>query len=229
MSRKLNLGCGTFTFPLVRGEEPKAVVDHAASVPDSVYEPGWVNVDKFKMPGVQEVINLFRFPWIRSSNGSPFNDDSIDEIWCAHLIEHIPHEVKLSHDLPLHMRAEWFDIVDNFDGFFVFFKEVYRILKPDGLIHLRFPYATNYPALCDPTHTRAITMGTLGYLNPQDDGDPFNYNVGVNFQVDGQVMLRFTKEWDNERQHYNEIGLARMLREHYNSVDQISVTLRAVK
>lgn len=229
MSRRLNLGCGTFPFPLVRGQEPVAIVDHVVPVPDTVYEPGWINVDKFPMPGVQEVINLFRFPWIRSSNGSPFNDDSIEEIWAAHLIEHIPHEVKLSHDLPPLIKAEWRDIIDNYDGFFVFFKEVYRILKPDGLIHMRFPYAVNYPSLCDPTHTRYITMGTFGYLNPQEDGDPFDYNVGINFQLVGKVLMRFTEDWNQEREYLSEKGIGRMLRDSYSCVDQISVTLRAVK
>lgn len=229
MSRKLNLGCGTYHLPLVRGKEPQSIIDHVMPVPDILYEPGWINIDKIDMPQVQEVIDLFRFPWIRSSNGTPFNDNTIDEIWCSHLIEHIPHEVKLARGLPPVIAQEWQNIVDSYDGFFVFFKEVYRILKPGGLIHLRFPYAVNYPALCDPTHTRYVTMGTLGYLKAQNPEDPFDYNVGVHFEIIGQVMMRFTEDWNQEREYYNEKGTARMLRENYNSVDQISATLQAIK
>ncbi len=229
MSLKLNLGCGTFPFPFERDNEPERLRNSAMPYPDTVYEPTWINVDKFPAPGVQEQINLFRFPWVRSSNGSLFNDDSIDEIWCAHLIEHIPHEVKVARGLPGKMVNDYAELVENFDGFFVFFKEVWRILKPDGLIYLRFPYAVNYPALCDPTHTRAITFGTLGYLTPQNTDDPFDYNTGLHFEMHGGSSIRFTPEGEHQRKYLSEAGLGQMVRDNYNTVEEVHVTLRAIK
>ena len=97
MSLKLNLGCGKFPFPYKRGEEPNPY--YSLPFPDCAYEPGWINVDRSGLDGIQERINLFRFPWIRSSNGLPFDDSAFDVLFASHIVEHIPHEVKPVRDL----------------------------------------------------------------------------------------------------------------------------------
>ncbi len=58
MATKLNLGCG---------KKPKK---------------GYVNIDKFRLPGVNKVLNL-------EKNRLPFADSSVDEICASHIIEHI--------------------------------------------------------------------------------------------------------------------------------------------
>ena len=224
---KLNLGCGRIAFPLVRGAE--GYPDHLQEMPDSVYEPGWVNVDKFAMPGVQEAVDLFRFPWVRSSNGNPFADSSVDEIWCSHLVEHVPHQVRLAAGLPAALAREYTPLVENLDGFFVFFYECWRLLKPDGVLHLRCPYGHSIAGMTDPSHTRYLTPGTFTYLlNDERDSAPFDYHLPMAFTMD-PYALRFTPEWSKQLDQYTTTGIEGLLRKYFNVVDELRITLRAVK
>lgn len=224
---KLNLGCGVFPFPYARDGVPNP--EHNMPLPDEVFEPGWVNVDKHAAPGVQEQINLFKFPWVRSSNGSPFNDNSFDYIWAAHIIEHVPHVVGVTAGLPGEMAATYRALVENYDGFFVFFTECWRILKPDGLIHIRFPYATSYPSLNDPTHTRYLTAGSFSYLGSRDRTTPFDYDMPCRFELEGPFDYRLVGHWVDDMKHYTPDYMEMLIRENYAIVDELRLTLRAVK
>lgn len=227
MTLKLNLGSGVFPFPLDRERVPNA--EHLEPLPATVFEPGWVNVDKFQSPGVQEKVDLFRFPWVRSSNASPWNDNSVDCIWAAHIIEHIPHAVRVAAGLPGNMAAQYRTMCDELDGFFVFFAECWRILKPGGLMHIRFPYATSYASLNDPTHTRYMTMGTFGYLAPKSETAPFDYQVPCHFELDGEYSLVLSGRWPEEILRYSKDEQFNMIREHHGMVREVRMTLRAVK
>src|SRR3990167_6191442 len=119
---KLNLGAGNIIFPLTR-EQVDAQREglpewayHIVPLHDSAFKPGLCNVDKYLNPGIDERVNLFRFPWIQSSNGQPWLDNSVDEIFCSHLIEHIPHEVKMQNRAPLNWRNQYEDLCENLDG-----------------------------------------------------------------------------------------------------------------
>lgn len=231
MTLKLNLGCGRLTFPLARDQEfTPEIKHHLREVPDAVYEPGWVNVDKYAVPGVDETIDLFRFPWVRSSNGSPWNDNSVDEIWAAHIIEHVPHQVTVAVGLPPALAHQYGALCARLDGFFMFFAEAYRILKPNGLIHVRCPFAMSYAALSDPTHTRYITPGTFSYL--ADEGRekaPFDYRLPMDFQMVDNYTLRFTSQWQGEAHKYTQDGINDLMMTYNNVMDEIEITLRAVK
>jgi predicted SAM-dependent methyltransferase len=227
MSLKLNLGAGTFPLPFVRGEEPNPA--HTLPLPDECYEPGWVNVDKFAHAGIQERINLWRFPWIRSSNGSPFNTSSIDSIFCAHLIEHIPHEVRTANSLPLGWRKDYEAMCDEYDGFFVFFNEVWRILKPGSTIHLRVPFGVSYDALCDPTHTRRIVPGSFSYLTDTEEDQPFDYKIEARFQMVGNILWRMSKSMAESLGRYTAEGVDHLVRTNSAEITAFDITLRAVK
>lgn len=224
---KLNLGCGVFPFPRTPDDVPNP--EHTLPVPDEVYEPGWVNVDKFQSPGVQEKIDLFRFPWVRSSNGSPFNDNSADYIWAAHIVEHIPHQVRLAAGLPGGLAGEYRALVEDMDGFFVFFHECWRILKPGGLMHIRFPYGASYGALNDPTHTRYLTPATFSYLKPPTGTAPFDYQVPCHFELEGEYIFRIEPSWAERLQRLNNDAAQDEMRENYASVQEVRLTMRAVK
>jgi len=58
MSKKLNLGCG------------------------KDIKPDYINLDRVKLPGVDVVHDLNKFPW-------PFKNNEFDEILCKHVIEHL--------------------------------------------------------------------------------------------------------------------------------------------
>jgi predicted SAM-dependent methyltransferase len=224
---KLNLGAGTFPLPYVKGEEPNP--KHTLPLPDACYEPGWINVDKFGHDGIQEQINLWKFPWIRSSNGSPFNSDSIDYIYAAHLIEHIPHEAKISNLIPLGWKRDYGAMVEDYDGFFVFFNEVWRILKPNGLIHIRVPFGVNYDALCDPTHTRRIVPGSFSYLTDPSEGQPFDYMIQARFEMQGNITWRMTKELAERVRYYTGEGFENLVRLNSSEFTAFDITLRAIK
>lgn len=227
---KLNLGCGRIQFPMTRDAElTPEIAYHLGELPDTCYEPGWLNVDKYALPGVDEAVDLFRFPWVRSSNGSPFNDSSVEAIWASHLAEHIPHQVRMADNVPASLHKAYWPLVNDLDGFFVFFYECWRVLKPGGHLYVRSPYGGSIAGMSDPTHTRYLTPGTFNYLtSDKRDDAPFDYRLPMVFEMDPYV-LRFTPEWAPELGRYTEQGVEHLLRRYFNVCDEMRITLRAVK
>jgi len=68
---------------------------------------GYINIDNIKNKGVDMVFNLNKYPY-------PFKNNSIDEIYCCHILEHL----------------------NDFDKTI---KEFHRILKKDGMIIIIVP------------------------------------------------------------------------------------------
>lgn len=91
--------------------------------------------------------DLFTFPY-------PFEDNSADEVFCSHFIEHIPMEYVIQNG-------------QSKDMLFAFIDEIYRILKPGGKATLIFPCATSTRAFQDPTHRRFIPAQTVYYFSKQ--------------------------------------------------------------
>jgi hypothetical protein len=166
--------------------------------------------------------------WIRSSNGNPFNDNSVDYIYAAHFLEHVPHDVKAASGLPAGW-AKYTDFVQDFDGFFVFFQECWRILKPNSLIHIRVPFGVCYDALCDPTHTRRIVPGSFGYLTDNSDDQPFDYGLTSRFEMEGNIMWRLPKDQAAQMGEYTDEGLSLRIRDGRIQPTGFDITLRAVK
>ncbi len=76
------------------------------------------------------------------NSGLPFRDNSISEIYTSHTLEH----------------------VDSFVGTM---EELWRICKPDALIHIWVPHAScPFVTWIDPTHKRGLTIETFSYFNP---------------------------------------------------------------
>jgi len=73
-------------------------------------------------------------------------DDSVDVILALHVLEHIGRQGEMD---------EWFHA----------FEEMYRVLKPSGIIRFECPYYSSCWAWADPTHTRAISEYSFLYLN----------------------------------------------------------------
>ena len=129
-------------------------------------EEGWLNADIQQLEGVDIAFNCFVVPW-------PFEDNQFEHIYAGHIVEHIPHvirEVQNGRPEPI-----W-----DMDGFFVWFREVYRILKPGGTIELVGPYHRSSGADQDPTHTRYITEATFSYL--WQESPTFDYRLGYKFE-----------------------------------------------
>jgi len=61
--KKLNIGCG------------------------KDIKPGFVNIDIIKLPDVDKIVNLNKYPW-------PFKDNEFDYVFCASVLEHLEDIVK---------------------------------------------------------------------------------------------------------------------------------------
>lgn len=94
-------------------------------------KPGFVGVDMCSNADV--ICDLEQFPW-------PFEDSSVDEVYCSHYIEH-------TRDL------------------IAFFNELYRVMKPGATAEIIAPYYSSIKAWQDPTHVRAISENTFFYCN----------------------------------------------------------------
>lgn len=208
----LNIGCGNVILPC---EKP----NHHTLVQTDIYSEQWLNADRNPAPGVDVVFNAFEYPW-------PFADDLFDGVLLAHLVEHIPHEIRLAkHVLPT-MTERRDQLARAQDGWYAFMGELYRIMKPGGVAHILSPYGWSQGAITDPTHTRLITEQTFSHsLNTSEEGAPFTYeNLGVKYELVEPPAFRV-----NELFHHlqdDPDGLTRALQTQINVVYEIYVKLR---
>ncbi|MFC0865560.1 methyltransferase domain-containing protein [Sphaerimonospora cavernae] len=72
-------------------------------------------------------------------DGVPFQDESVDQVFAVHVIEH------LADYLPL-------------------LAECHRILRPGGVLHVLTPWWRHVNAVADPTHVRLLDVQTFKYL-----------------------------------------------------------------
>jgi len=116
-------------------------------------QPGFTGVDIVKMPGVDIVHDLWKFPW-------PFEDESVDEIFVSHVIEHVPDLIK-------------------------FMTEVHRILKMGGKGKIIAPYYNSVRCWQDPTHLKAISENAfLYYLRHWREINGLDhYGIHTNFKI----------------------------------------------
>lgn len=95
-------------------------------------KPEFVNIDWVKLPGVDVVHNLDKCPY-------PFKDNTFDEIYASHVLEHLD-------DLVATMR------------------ELKRISKPGARIKIRVPHFSCGVSYRDPTHKRLFSYFTFDYF-----------------------------------------------------------------
>lgn len=221
---RLNLGCGKVIFPWTA--EKEATRHPLLGLPASAYEPDWRNVDALSMPGVDDIVDLFAYPW-------PWDDNSVDEIWASHLIEHIPHHPKFSFRVGVPLKAEridfersrW-DCLKTLDGFYAFFAEVWRVLKPGAIIGIAAPYAKCDGALFDPQHTRFIHESTFHYLGNGGNNSPtYDYKIPCSFEAVANPVYRINPPFDQLKPAELDWALSTA----WNVAAEIRVDLRAVK
>ena len=108
---KLNLGCGRSILP------------------------GWVNVDRSPLPGVDYATELDS-----DRVHLDYPPSSVDEFLLSHVLEHI-HK-----PLPL-------------------MQELWRLAKPGAIATIRTPYGSSDDAWEDPTHVRPMFPHSFGYYS----------------------------------------------------------------
>ena len=127
-------------------------------------------------------VDLFKFPW-------PFEANSIDEIHASHLLEHIPARTVEQGDLANGGKVSTVLSECGYlgaDMLFAFMDECYRILRPDGWMHVVVPSGRSNRAFWDPTHRRFFMQETFLYFarewRKQNSLD--HYRVACNFGVE---------------------------------------------
>ena len=166
-------------------------------------QKGFIGVDVTK-EGTQADIeaSLLEFPWTFTE------DNSVDEIFCSHFIEHIPHG-------------------DGYhDPFFQFFDEVFRILKPGGVAKFVIPYYSSVRAFQDPTHMRYIGEPTFFYLTKKwrKINKLEHYPVKCDFEV-----VKMDHAVSEEMLGKAQDAVAYQAMHMWNVVNDIQVTLRKPK
>lgn len=195
---------------LKENSEEKVLLDVACG---QRKQPGYIGVDISGEPDILH--NLFEFPY------SFAEDNSVDEIYTSHFLEHIP--------MTYWNEGNEYSIVQK-DGesrelFEKMMDEFYRILKPNGKITIICPYYNNMRCWQDPTHRRAITEATFLYFNKEwRDSNGlshchgtcnFNYSYGYNIQ----------SPWNSRNPEMQGFAI-----KHYTNIaDDIIVTLTPIK
>lgn len=158
--------------------------------------PDFTNVDKVDLPGVDMVYDLEQFPW-------PFEDNSVEEVFCSHYIEHVPEIIK-------------------------FMDEIWRVCKDGAIVKFVAPYYTHYGAYADPTHCRVICDSTFLYYSKKWREQPSirlgYYPIKSDFDV-LDVGWNFEKEWDKRSDETKLFAL----HHYWNVVHEIRITLKANK
>lgn len=150
-------------------------------------KPGFTGVDIWN--GADIIADLEKFPW-------PFEDNSVDEIFCSHYIEHTP------------------DLIS-------FANELYRIMKVGAKAEIIAPYYSSIRAWQDPTHLRAISENTFLYfskewrlINKLD-----HYPITVDFDFEYRYILNQTWHGKND----DEVRFA--IKHYINVVSDIHAVL----
>ena len=99
-------------------------------------KPDCVGMDVRRVKGVDVVHDCEVVPW-------PFAGDTFTRVIMSHLVEHL---------------KPWL-IINIMD-------EVWRILKPGGILMLAMPYAGSFGHWQDPTHIRPWNEATATYFDP---------------------------------------------------------------
>jgi SAM-dependent methyltransferase len=101
-----------------------------------------VTLDHDPACGADVIHNLDDTPW-------PLEDNAFDEVGAFEVLEH------------LGKQGDW-------RSFFCHFGEIWRVLKPNGLLLASVPDWRNEWAWGDPSHTRIITPGSLLFLSQKE-------------------------------------------------------------
>lgn len=155
---------------------------------------GFTGVDKYKTPSVDIEHDLFVYPW-------PFEDNSVDEVWCSHFFEHIA-----GMD-----RPRWIE-------------ELYRVLKVGAKATLITPYYKSPRATQDFTHQwPPVSEETYLYFNKQwRESNKLTHGL---YDVKADFDFTFGYSVDGVWATRNEETKAFAMRHYWNAIQDLWVTL----
>ena len=163
---------------------------------------GFTGVDIANIPEVDIVYDLNQYPW-------PFKDNSVDEIYCSHYVEHIPHLSVQAILKESNSFKEFKEKLSNDkDGFIKFFNEVYRIAKIGGKITIIAPHYMSVRAFGDPTHcysedTEILTEEGFKFITEVDVGDKvWTFNKSSELNELGTVINTINEYYEGDMMHF---------------------------
>lgn len=98
---------------------------------------GWVNIDSDPLCKPDILLDLNSSPW-------PFETDSVEEFMAIHILEHLGGSAK-----------NWMH----------FWKELWRVAKPDTTLRVVVPHPRHDNFLIDPTHVRPVFPETIAMFD----------------------------------------------------------------
>ncbi len=144
---KVDIGCGK--LDQAKMERYKRYLNN--------YDPQeYIGVDRVKLPGVNMICDI--------KQGLDFEDGTIDEIICIHVLEHIQN-------------------LEFIMG------EFHRILRPSGVLKIWVPHCFSPCAFGDSTHVRFFTFETFTQFDKKSTGS-YYYNFHFNFIKSRMQVLR---------------------------------------
>jgi hypothetical protein len=182
---------------------------------------GFIGMDIHPGKGVKYVGDIFDF-WSDESPWKQIPDNSVDEIVANMILEHVPHIIEG------HGMKHGFD-----DCFYLFFDEIYRILKPatfaennpgipiSGFAKFITPYYSSIRCWQDPTHARAISEASFLYLNAKwrEMNKLDHYPIKANFEY------FYAYNYDGILINRNEDFRANAVKKENNSVSDLITTI----
>ena len=98
--------------------------------------PGSIGIDLVKIENYVDIVHdLDILPY-------PFNDDTVDEIYCYHVLEHLHNPLGI-------------------------IEEFYRIIKPNRILNIRVPHFSSMGAFSDITHIRPFGYTSFDCLEEE--------------------------------------------------------------
>jgi SAM-dependent methyltransferase len=170
-SRRLHLGCG------------------------KDIREGWINLDVSPLPGVAVVADLDDC----RNTPLPLADNSIDEFFASHVIEH------LHHPLP-------------------FMQELHRVASNGAKAVFHVPYGSSDDADADPTHVRRYFVNSFHFFS-QLAYKRADYGYRGDWEIEGIVLAVAAERYTG----IDQARIFEDIRSQRNVVIEMIATLKAVK
>ena len=131
------------------------------------YIKGAINVDYTETKTCDMEVNLTELPW-------PWTSNSIDEIYMLHIIEHF-----------------------DSDTVIAVLKEIHRILKKGGLIHIQCPHFSSMLALACIDHKKPFSILSFSFLEHK------NYITKIPLFKDSEVKINYLMMLHKDNKYIN--------------------------
>ncbi|PEP85131.1 class I SAM-dependent methyltransferase [Bacillus toyonensis] len=171
MKKKLHLGCG-----------------------QTILE-GWINLDIMPMEGVDIIADLNQC----KAKPLPFEDNSVDEFFASHVLEHIQQSLDLM-------------------------EELHRIAKPNATMICHVPYGSSDDAFEDPTHIRQFFLNSFAYFS-----QPIYWRADYGYKGDWLIeKISLVVDGETYKGKGAE-EILRDVHKYRNIVTEMIVKLKAIK